>query len=385
MSGSISNVTPGVLGSLSEADFPRRRVKKAKAKDLIDRFFGDKSMLEDHVKDVAIRSMQNICLGFSRRMRDFRKNTALLDGGVFDTRSYFDALLEVKDSSEELNKRFNFLLQKGDFYHGRAPARCFSMREAKISDFSCFTGKVIMGYRLNSGVSASEALKTLLLGLTFLGPKEVCIVSYYQAILDVLGEKRFNRIFSNFSVRASDLDSPIYKLLKAASSNKEKIDKAEMVYITNSSSYAIKHPFGYLGKHTLLCMDEAEGEEDIEDAEFLGLGVDPLGATKDDVVEYLIEGFNKPAVWMDMLPAPYDMRSFESAKTKTTTIANQITTSREDFFQEEGGRLIRAMSLEFSRIFSLVRASSDEEAAQMFNQMSSITKNEPFDNTITSL
>jgi hypothetical protein len=321
--------------------------------------------IEDRVKAVTINIMKAICADSNRRLAGCSKDPDLLNKGIFYSCEYFKALRSTGKAGQ---KRFDFLFKTGAFVHGFAPKKEFFIKESSPDyhkhSWRVRTGKVFLGYQIQPGISASNALKAMINGLSFLDCTRVCLLSYYYAIFELLGESRFNLLFANFNFEINNPKNLLSKVTKNPTSTEKEVDTAQIVYVQNMGQYRAKHPFGTAQGYNLLCIEPELPEK----TSFLGFGLSESGVSYQGVKDALLREFNEATMADDIF--------HEKHKSKQHQIASEMARSLNDkkatepmFIANEGGRIFSSIKLDFEKLDLLARASSDEEALSLFQRM----------------
>jgi hypothetical protein len=310
--------------------------------------------------------MKAICADSNLRLAGYAKKPSLLDKGIFYSTDYFRALKSIGKLGA---KRFEFLFEQGAFIHGLAPKDFFSIKKSfpdhPHHSFH-ITGKIIRGYEMKEGVSASNALRAVFNSLIFLDCAQVCFLSYYYAIFDLLGEDRFNLLFTEFNLEINKTN-PLAKVIKTSSSASKKLDKAQLVYVTSIESYAIKHPCETAQGYNLLCLESGRSDE----ISFLGFGLSESGANHEEIKLKLLSDYNAPTTGHDIIPEKYkgeDQRTLD----RRARELDSVKASKQEFFDSEAGQFNPGvLELDFERLEALAKALTDEEAFKLFDKMGS--------------
>lgn len=228
-------------------------------------------------------------------------------------------------------------------------------------------------------VLPSEALKAAIKGLSIIDCGVACQLARYGALLDVLKEERFNRIFGgavgqllnvSFSSR-DDKFQPMNYFVNVTQSSKEgemgarPIKVGQVVAIGGVENYKERYPFGVWGNINVVCSNEISGQQ-----RFIGLGTNPEGDSESKICSQLLENNNKiedpfflasdtsnfkDMKWENMTPSKIEL--FKKTYTQLFPPAQQVqgydSTSPEEFIVEIVNDLIELpleeVSMEFVR------------------------------------
>lgn len=314
------------------------------------------------LSDVAVKTLQKITAGYTHRMEHYLENSHLLDIGVFYPRDYAAALTDyvqqvdptASSLAEEdlplMHARLSMLKAQGAFIHGFLSPRHFSMKKQDAS----ITGFEINSFIVKPLVRPSDALKAAYEKLSFLGCGECCQISFYQAILEALGEERFNFIFAAngpcpLFVHMNASTNPILCLIKPPHSEDTPVRKGDIVFFKNIPIYHQRHPHGDGGGYVTLCVDDTPGYE-----RFTALGLGAEGLSKEAISEHLRTQYNKEPALVQMLSnehasrlilswykkldrAVVEARPQQVAQIIQKSIEEQYPSLSKEAFEEQGG------------------------------------------------
>ena len=143
--------------------------------------------VDSFLNDKIVEWIQVITQDTTSRMEGYSKSRSLLNQGLYSTDAYFKALATKKD-----NPRFNYFRNKDAFLQGYASPKHFN----EVTDPSSPTGKMQYVIVIKEGVKPSDAMNAFQEGPTITGCAEVCEFVYYRAIQALIGDEKFNYIFS---------------------------------------------------------------------------------------------------------------------------------------------------------------------------------------------
>ena len=225
------------------------------------------------------------------------RSNALLSSSNLNTGIWYP--IDYYNTSKKLGQ-MTPLIQRGATFHGYAPEDFFESMPHSSSP----TGQRLYTFLLKKGKSPSKAIQSLYEGLSLLDCGTVCYLASYLALRDLLGEEKFDQLFS--------YDSPLRLTLTADKTptlsqlfpkyfiqSEAEIQEGDICYFSNCKEYVCKHPAGEARGYTVLCCST-------EPRKYLAFGLSPEGQTRDEV-EYSLfgsfnedpvdEGFYPPAIW----------------------------------------------------------------------------------------
>jgi len=283
-------------------------------------------------------------------MEGYTKNLSLLKQGCFYSTENSRALLEADkildsqrtDKSQPTSAKqwHEFLRSKGNFYHGFVNKKFFE----HVSQPSSPTGFCPNHYAIKGQVLPSEALDSLIKGLTFLDCGAIMDVGYYKAILEVIGKEKFDVIFSRESetplcIGRKNLLNPINSLIVGKEYKKiSQLKKGEMAHIRSIEDYRIKHLNGEAAGFNVICIEEGKNPK------FIGFGLNPAGVTVEEITEVLRKEYNKAEVNDSDQFTPEIAtklrKDHSKADVKKRRKLKTETLTSEQFKKRGGGRII---------------------------------------------
>lgn len=288
--------------------------------------------LKDKLVDKALETIQLIVKDTENRLTNYQKDSSLLKEGVFYANDYFLAL-------KKINNLFllNFMRDQGHFFHGIAPKNYFNIEK----DENSLTGHSVQDYVLCKDQSPSEALTALRKGLTFLACGEACLISYYEAIRTVLEKEKFDAIFAAdsptpFRIRDNDAN-PIKQLIQPKyTDSPAAIKKGQIVFVKGVPTYSFKHLNGEGMNFHALCLSDTPAKQT-----FLGLGLNPEGATFNDIAKVLMDEFNKTpigtAILTDELATKFLKELCHPQSVKLSEVLKEYKVTFKEFTHVGGG------------------------------------------------
>ena len=180
-------------------------------------------------------------------------------------------------------------MKNGHTFHGYAPAKFFD----PIPSNAYPKKREIFQFKIKEGASPSNAIKQMgreSLALLDCGSSRE--VAFYQALLEVLGDEKFNKLFerkSPFSLQiGTGQANPISCLFeKVQLRSSQEIQKGDFCHMTTIQEYMAKHPAGGARGFNVICCDA-----DAAAKKYLGLGLNPQGADREGIEKHLFNAFN---------------------------------------------------------------------------------------------
>lgn len=223
------------------------------------------------------------------------QSKGLLDKGIWYPIDYKHAL--DKKGTPKANERYEWLKKNNGFTKGFLPSKYFT-RLGKIENYNSD-----WRFTVNTDVKPSEAILDIVeknLGPCILDCGAVCQIVRYYALLKVIGDERFNRLFTEahgecFNTDYQDTpDQPMRyfvrftdnaKNIQAGTVGNRPILPGQVVSFNNHSLYKQKHPSGMDSNFNLVVTKDKSGKQC-----FTGHGV--LNKTEKEMKEFLQTQFN---------------------------------------------------------------------------------------------
>lgn len=249
----------------------------------------DRSILQvedvrHRLSDFICSKIQEIAADNKRRLEGFKNDVSLLSGGIFYPEEYFQALKEAG-----LDDRIEELRNLDAFFYGYAPPESFELYEVakRTSGLGMFA--------LKKGVLPSVAVDKMVEGLTLMECRGVCDLVRYLAIKEVLGNEKFDLLFSADSPFALTIGfgtwmDPLNFLVEWINEDRpdsEDIQRGDLVYFRNCRTYPLKHPHGVAQGFNTFCLDETSQN-------FTGLGLESDGLLPKQIFVTLLDELNRP-------------------------------------------------------------------------------------------
>lgn len=248
-----------------------------------------KETVKRYLMERSCAVMDQICKNSVEAMvLDSRSEISPPEKGVFSAMEYFQLMKRHGQTTRD-----DWLRANGCYYSGWAPKEYFD----RIVDESSPTGFAISGFKVKKDQSPSDALDAIVRGLSLIGCVEVCQISYYIALRDLLQKEKFDVLFSGSSktplvIHGLGMGTGIaldFLLEEGASFPIPSFEKGDMVHFKGAARYKDKHRFGSgAGLCTLCCASDREFR-------FSGLEIGP-NSRFSSIVEWLRREYDKPPI-----------------------------------------------------------------------------------------
>ena len=239
----------------------------------------------------VVDSMQEMVERSNRAQTENRLNE-----GIWFPRDYISALIENSQS-----QRLKWLKNKCHLLEGFVDRGLFDEVNDHIDEIR--VKQRSWTFTVKDGALPSLALKTAKIGLSILDDGAVCQIARYDALLKMLGEDKFNRLFSSehgqkmnigYSID-DDLQPMTYfvAFTKSAmrgeygSINARGVKVGQILFFQGVSGYDDKHPFGMGEGYNVVCNDETSGSQT-----YLGLGFASNGVTEEQIAKKMVDEYN---------------------------------------------------------------------------------------------
>lgn len=330
----------------------------------------------DDLNSSMVNALQEVLLDSELRKQKCSNDIQELNQGVFYPNEYFELLEKFGQ-----DKRNEWLKNKGSYYHGLLPVKYFQQKKESSSP----TGYRPMEFTCKKDVLPSESIQAALKGLSLIGCGEVINLTRYGALNQVLGDEKFNYLFSSDSIVHFPLgqNNPILKLLKetkVTSSENLSFKKGQLIYIDSAQTNTFNvhsHSFGttnlYAIKHLLtgeargfnaICVDDTYSKE-----KFIALGTSSAGVSQETISDILLQEYNKK---------PLDPKKIisKAAVIKLIQINDETTLksmkqlendklSKEEFKALAGGIVTQIVDWNIDRVTQLAQSSLNESVKLM--------------------
>lgn len=278
---SSSTTSTTLVSSHKPADHKAEKISPEKCR------LSFKTPLELRLCTSALEALQTLtALGQKKSKACLTKVSALNTGAYYPDEYY--ALLEkmlkgpfTDTSKKQLKERMERMTTDGSFYHGIAPKKTFESMPCKQTA----TGLMPCAYVLkNSTVLPSQALMSILEDqcLIFIDCRGAIQIAYYKALLDVLGQEKFDYLFAADGPIPFTLGPLKNVLLKFLTKTCSSLKDGCWLYKSNTTYYADKHVNGLETGFHLLYIDK----------HYFGFGLETTGKTGAELDQFLMACYN---------------------------------------------------------------------------------------------
>ncbi len=244
---------------------------------------------EGAIRDLVVEKMMSVAADGAQRSAACKTNVAVLDRGFWYPNDYFEFLQDMNQA-----QRLEHLKEKNAFFNGVLP-RGF----ASVPDPRSACGKRPCGYQLKIGVLPTDGLPAVRQTLCFLDCNEGIELAFYEALREILGDRRFNVRFRADGPSPLRLDNNLYEtpLVKLSlvsnvpgdlgEQGARPVQPGDAVYFKNVPFYKVKHHEGEWAGFHVVCMQKSGIQR------FVGNGTPPEGCTEDQILALFANAFNK--------------------------------------------------------------------------------------------
>lgn len=231
--------------------------------------------LATHLQAIAKRSRESL--------NGYAENPSFLDTGMWYPSDLFMALTKTQQTG-----KINLLMEKDAFYYGYANPEFFEpvKEQGGVERGRC-------AFQVKDGVPAADALKEIRTGFTICDCTMAYSIAFYETLLDILGEEKFNRLFQGHfrMVLGQSLTFCTPENLLCEHRNGSPfIKKGKRFYFEGVQYFHDKHLFSPWGGIHVVCIDDTANRQ-----LFTGFGLDPEGETAEQIIQKLLEAYNEPA------------------------------------------------------------------------------------------
>jgi hypothetical protein len=249
----------------------------------------DKKQLRDAMGKIVAETVQAIARDNFNRMQHYSANPKLLEGGIWYQSNYYDALVKLAEKKPNAQKRLDWCRNNNYFYHFYAPKELFVGIPSQTSP----TGINVNSLEINPSTTPAQAIESLLDKklLALIDCLMTAQLGQCKALHYALGTERFNKLLNHNSgspLRIGGLSDTL-DLFYVPTSGAPAV--GQCTGAVNLPEYNIKHLLmGECSKINLVVSDAS----DPNNIKYVGLGVSPDGATKDEVEQMLVDEQNSP-------------------------------------------------------------------------------------------
>ena len=251
--------------------------------------------LRNKLGQATVKWMKEITKGSNEALGGYQKDNTFLQKKMW----YGSDLLEACNKCNQ-NTMVDFLMKGNKLLSGYAPNKYFST----IPDSVNFTGVRVMHLIAKKDVLPSEALKAAVAGLTICDCGMACQIARYGALLDVLEEGKFNRLFGkehgqsiNLGYNIDDDLQPMRLFVDFTNAaknalggeiNYRPVEIGQLILIDGVPTYTEKKPLGNWASHNVICYNKTSGEQ-----RFGGFGLKNEGETEAEINQRLLNEYNR--------------------------------------------------------------------------------------------
>lgn len=241
---------------------------------------------KETVNQVLVRKFREIISDYNERRE--RKTNSDLGRGPWYANEYAALLI-----NRNQQKRHEFFLGKGHYFHGFPPKFFNSVRKIDSP-----TGIEMFKYKLKQDAKPSEALAAIKMGpVSFIDCSEAVFIAMYETIQEVLGEEKFDELFSSKGATPLVIDPAFHRtaLHQLGFIHEEVITTepqfGDVVHFGNLPLYSVKHPNGEEAGYNAICISQED-----EEKKYLAFGLASEGASEEEVNQNLLDAFNKEPI-----------------------------------------------------------------------------------------
>ncbi len=253
--------------------------------------------------DLLIDKAKALFSNANLRKAAYKTDLKVLNNGFWYANEYFKFLSEKKQL-----KRLDALVKAGSFYHGRPPSGFTTVATTKDKSY---TEVSLFHYVLMQGVSATDGLVNAKEGPVWFSDCQIVLeMAFYEVLLQVGGERRFNASFSAGGATPLTLCpniglTPLTRYLtqtihpEKGKVGQRPILRGDASHFKNLPSYGIRHPQGESGGWHTLCL-EALPVQIVG-----GFGLPSRGVSENELIEHFVREFNETPIEESSILPPH--------------------------------------------------------------------------------
>lgn len=251
--------------------------------------------LRERIAQAAIRWMKLIDQSHQEALQKYHEDHKYLQKNIW----YAEDLVKACQASRE-PKMVDYIKRENKQFIGFLPHKFFD----RIPENGGKLKFRAWHFIAKSSVLPSEALKAALQGLSIIDCGMACQMARYGALLDILGENKFNRLFGkqvgqlmNIGLWGYDTLQPMryfvafteatYKNATGEVGNRP-VKVGQLVGFAGVKTYSFKCPYGPWKALSTVCIKDTPGEQ-----KFVGLGSGPDGMTESEICQTLLDKYNQ--------------------------------------------------------------------------------------------
>lgn len=239
-------------------------------------------VLELKIQELVVDKFTAIVRESSERAATFKNDPDILKKGFWYANTHYQALKQIK-ALDILT-----VLREHDCFYEGLPPNGFT----EVEDPDYLNGIRILSYRLKEGMKPSEALRSIRESLCYIDCQMAIEMAYYEVLLDLLGEDKFNDYFRFDGEHPLALDpdifsTPLQDFIISTPCPLAEMRRGDQRYFANDPLYCSRHLHGEAqGYHTLCIQTNPE-------LKFTAFGLSPDGLTEDELFDVCVEDFNQ--------------------------------------------------------------------------------------------
>lgn len=242
-----------------------------------------KKCSEQKVNDLIVEKFTALVRDGYERATNYKSTPGLASKGFWYANTNYKALQEIE---KQPKPRLKFIKEKGSFYFG-FPPKGFT----HLSDGKDPKEKMPYAYALQENTLPSEGLKSAKESFSFIDCQILMEIAYYDALLEIAGEDKFNRYFDPkgehpLALRANIGLTPLNDFFEVLELSKAELKKGDHVYFSNVPLYATRHLFGEAKGYHAICIEAGS------EPKFTAFGLSPDGATEEQMYAIMVDDFN---------------------------------------------------------------------------------------------
>jgi hypothetical protein len=237
--------------------------------------------LEFKIQELVVDKFIAIVRESNERASTFRENPDVLKKDFWYANTHYQALKQTK-AFDVLN-----VLREHDCFYEGLPPDGFT----EVEDPDYLNGIRILSYRLKEGIKPSDALRSTRESLCYIDCQMAIELAYYEVLLDLLGENKFDDYFRFDGKHPLALDpdifsTPLQDFIVFTPCPLTEMRQGDQRYFANDPLYCSRHLHGEAqGYHTLCIQTSPE-------LRVIAFGLTPEGLSEDELFDVCVEDFN---------------------------------------------------------------------------------------------
>ncbi len=295
------------------------------------------SDLRNQFGTFVVESMQEMVQGSEKAKQE--KN---IERGIWYPDEYIQAL-------EGKGKRYDLLRAKCHLVDGFLPQQFFDPLYAQVGEY---TKRRTWSFSPKADRLPSAALKAAKAGLSILDCGAVCQLARYDALLKILGEGKFDRLFGKDhgqpinTTFQDDESQPLRYFFrftdnalalaqrrgKKDSEGNRIVQRGQMVSFQGVDRYKQKFPGGVGGEYNLICLTDTPGQQ-----RFIGHGLPLDGLSEEEIALLMVREYNKvPDHYSRVAVAGHEILAQILEERKTDELKTHTVSEKKPLKQVKG-------------------------------------------------